>query len=139
MKTKLPWTLMAGVLLAFASQAPAQIDWPDLTASEVAAGAGYPVHVTHSGDGSGRLFVVEQGGRILITTGNGFAATPFLDLSDRVDFQFGTEDGLLNLVFPTNFAAGKKFYVYYTRTNDMASVLARFSVSATRSEERRAG
>lgn len=129
MKTHFPRLIVASSAIAFAAAAAAQIDWPELTSTEVASGANFPVHVTHSGDGSGRLFVVEQPGRILVTASNGFAATPFLDLSARVSYEMDTEDGLLNLVFPTNFATSQKFYVYYTRTGDLASVVSRFTVS----------
>jgi glucose/arabinose dehydrogenase len=128
MKNPLPRLLFLA-FLTLGSGASAQIDWPDLTATEIATGATFPVHVTHARDGSGRLFVVEQPGRILVTTSNGFAATPFLDLSAQVSFEFGSEDGLLNLVFPPNFATNPQFYVYYTRTGDLASVVSRFSVS----------
>src|ERR1051325_3759719 len=94
----------------------APIDWPDLTFTQIATGASFPDSIASPPDGSGRLFVVEQTGRILVTTSNGYAATPFLDLSDRVSFEFGTEDGLLGLAFSPNYAASGKFYVYYTRT-----------------------
>lgn len=109
----------------------AAIDWPELTATEVVTGAITPVFVTHSGDGSGRLFVVEQGGKIMVTDTNGAPLTVFLDIQDRVGFPPYSEDGLQTVAFPTNFATQKKFYVYYNRTNDQASVIARFSVSAT--------
>src|ERR1043166_7434845 len=119
---------LAAVIVLRGASAP--IDWPELAATQVATGATFPVHVAHSGDGSGRLFVVEQPGRILVTTSNGFATAPFLDIRDRVHFEFGADDGLLNLVFATNYAATGQFYVYYTRTGDFASVISRFTVSA---------
>jgi hypothetical protein len=119
------------VILVLVFNVGAQIDWPELMVSPIATGASYPVHVTHSGDGSGRLFVVEQGGRILIATSNGFAATPFLDLSDRVSFQFGTEDGLLNLVF--HGTSRQPQFMFITRLGDWP-VLARFSVSVTNAD-----
>jgi glucose/arabinose dehydrogenase len=108
----------------------AQIDWPDLVLTEVASGSTLPVHVTHAPDGSGRLYVVEQPGRILVTSGNGFATTPFLDLSAQVSFEFGTEDGALNMVFSPGFVTNRHCYVYYTRTGDLASVVSRFAVAA---------
>jgi glucose/arabinose dehydrogenase len=119
--------VLAGATFLWSAAAP--IDWPGLIFTEIATGAMFPVHVTHSGDGSGRLFIVEQSGRILVTTTNGTPMTTFLDLSERVHFEWGLEDGLLNLVFSTNYAVSGKFYVYYTRTGDLASVISRFSVS----------
>src|SRR5439155_20054182 len=43
-----------------------------------------PVYVTAAPDGSGRLFVVEKRGRILLLRGGAPAQTPVLDISDRV-------------------------------------------------------
>ena len=59
-------------------------DWPQLALTPVTSGLVQPVHVTHAGDGSGRLFVVEQGGRIRIVKDGALRATPFLDISGRV-------------------------------------------------------
>ena len=51
----------------------------------VASGFERPVQVTHAGDSSGRLFVVEQTGKIRIIDPNGnVRTTPFLDLSGAV-------------------------------------------------------
>ncbi|MGH7165147.1 MAG: PQQ-dependent sugar dehydrogenase, partial [Nitrospiraceae bacterium] len=56
-----------------------------------------PLYVTHAGDGSGRLFVVEQTGRIRIVENGRLRETPFLDISSRV--RSGGERGLLGLAF----------------------------------------
>ena len=48
--------------------------------SLVKSGFSSPVLVTNAGDGSNRLFVVEQTGRIRILKGSTLLATPFLDL-----------------------------------------------------------
>ncbi len=39
-----------------------------------------PVHVTNAGDGSGRLFVVQQDGHIKVFKNGAFLGTDFLDL-----------------------------------------------------------
>ena len=46
----------------------------------VAAGLRLPLGVAHAGDGSGRLFIVEQAGRILIHEGGQVLPTPFLEI-----------------------------------------------------------
>jgi glucose/arabinose dehydrogenase len=71
-----------------------------------------PVEVTSAGDGTGRIFVVEQGGSIRIVADDGLAAEPFLDVSDRVSS--GGERGLLGLAFHPDFPADPRFFVDYT-------------------------
>ena len=43
-----------------------------------------PIYITHAGDSTGRLFVVEQSGIIRIVTGGHVLDKPFLDLSDKI-------------------------------------------------------
>ncbi len=52
----------------------------ELVASDLVA----PMHLTHSGDGTGRLFIVDQPGQIWILENNSILPTPFLDISDRI-------------------------------------------------------
>src|SRR5438132_8894704 len=105
------------IAIAFVSSiALGEVDWPDLKFTKIASGAVNPDYVTGAGDGSGRLFVVEQHGRIRIADGNGgYLATPFLDISDRVSN--ATEQGLLSVAFPPGFATSQHFYVNYTGAN----------------------
>jgi len=57
---------------------------PQISLAVVAGGFVSPVHATHAGDGSGRIFVVEQGGRVRIL-GNGVVLpVPFLDLASLI-------------------------------------------------------
>lgn len=77
------------------------------------SGLSDPVFFMDPGDGSGRLFVVEQGGRILIVDPDGSThPTPFLDIS--VIVASGGERGLLGLAFHPDFSTNGKFYVNYT-------------------------
>jgi len=77
----------------------------------------------------GRLFVLEQQGRIRIFENEQLRNEPFLDISDLPDFTVAYEQGLLGLAFHPNYAINRQFYVYYT-TND-ANVVARYFVSET--------
>lgn len=93
-----------------------------------------PLYVTHAGDGSSRLFVVEQAGQIWIIFPDGSTSTePFLDIGFLITddtFRGGyTERGLLGLAFHPNYAVNGQFYVYYF-DRDMHTVLARLRVSA---------
>jgi glucose/arabinose dehydrogenase len=121
-----PAALAAG-WLGLSATAAAAVSWPHLTVTLVAEGFDLPVHVTHAGDGSGRLFVVEQPGRIRLVSGGGVAATPFLDISDRVTCC--GERGLLSVAFPPGFASKHYFYVDYINLSG-DSVVSRFFVSA---------
>ena len=78
------------------------------------AGSGFsnPDFITGAGDGSGRLFVMEKGGRIKLIDGS-----LFLDISDRVNSPgvntYEREQGLLGLAFHPDFARNHFFYVHY--------------------------
>jgi len=99
-----------------------------LTLDEVIAGGfSAPVQVTHAGDGTGRLFVVEQGGKIRIIKNKAVLPTPFLDLTARL--VCCGERGLLGLSFHPAYASNGYFYVDYTRQPDGATVVARFQRS----------
>ncbi|MGD0751263.1 MAG: PQQ-dependent sugar dehydrogenase [Anaerolineales bacterium] len=94
----------------------------------VIAGLELPVDIQNAGDGSGRLFIVEKPGRILILKGGELLPTPFLDISTKVGSRY-TEQGLLGLAFHPNYARNGLFYVNYTDGNGN-NVIARFHVSA---------
>lgn len=102
------------------SRAQPNLVWPSISLTPLVSGLQSPVHLTHSGDGSGRLFVVEQAGRIKIVENAQVIAT-FLDISARVlspSSGGGGEEGLLSLAFPPGFGQWKDyFYVYYTNRN----------------------
>jgi glucose/arabinose dehydrogenase len=101
--------------------------FPTIQLEPVAAGLTLPVTVTHAGDGSGRLFVVQQTGEILILIDGTLLPAPFLDLSGLVG---GGEGGLLGLAFHPDYAVNGFFYVDYTNL-DGNTVVARYEVSAT--------
>jgi glucose/arabinose dehydrogenase len=100
---------------------------PMISLTGVSGGFVQPVHVTHAGDGSGRIFVAEQGGKIRILDNGSLLPASFLDISSRV-ICCG-EQGLLSVAFPPGYSAKRYFYVNYTRTPDGATVVARYRVS----------
>ena len=81
----------------------------------VAEGYQRPLLVTHAGDGSGRLFVVEQRGVITIIQDGQRLDEPFLDVSEPVGDQ-SNEQGLLGLAFAPDYAESGFFYIDYTDT-----------------------
>jgi len=82
--------------------------------------------IANAGDGSQRLFMVEQAGRILILKDGETLAEPFLDIITRV--LSGGERGLLSLAFSPDYKSSGNFYVWYTQPGG-ATVLSRFKVS----------
>ena len=86
---------------------------------------------THAPDDPGRLFVVEQRGRILILDLGTLVvnATPFLDIDSRV-IGGGGERGLLGLAFHPDYATNGLFYVNYSRNGDGDTVVAEYALTA---------
>ena len=104
--------------------------FPAITLTRVAGGFAQPLLITHAGDGSGRMFVVERGGLIRILRDGVVEPRPFLDLSARVR-TLGSEQGLLGLAFPPDYASRRHFYVNYTGTLGVGdTVVARYRASA---------
>ena len=92
------------------------------------SGFSSPVDIVAPPDGTGRLFVVQQGGAIRIIENGAILATPFLTLTNATVLG-GGERGLLSLAFHPNYALNGLFYVYYTRAGDGALTIARYSRS----------
>jgi glucose/arabinose dehydrogenase len=115
------------IIAIFSLPGPAEAQWPGIEFVPYAAGFSNPVHMTHSGDQSERLFVVEQGGLIKIIKGGTVLSLPFLDIQGRV--LSGGERGLLSVAFPPQYGVKQYFYVNYTRNPDGATVISRFSVA----------
>ena len=84
------------------------------------------VDIANAGDGSGRLFLVEQSGRIFIHKDGEDLETPFLNITSKV--MAGGEQGLLSLAFAPDFKTSGYFYVWYTE-NGGGMILSRFKVS----------
>jgi glucose/arabinose dehydrogenase len=108
---------------------PTALGANQLTVVKVTGGLSSPVGVTHAGDGSGRLFVVQQGGRVRVVKNRQLQAGSFLDVSSRV--LFGGERGLLGLAFHPQFATNGYVYIYYTAKNTDIEV-ARLTANAGR-------
>ena len=71
-----------------------------------------PVYVTSPPGDRRRLFVVEQGGRVMIRRDGRTLSRPFLDLTGRISA--GGERGLLSLAFAPDYGRSGRFYIYYT-------------------------
>ncbi len=93
-----------------------------ISLDEVATGLTSPVMLTHAGDGSGRLFVVDQAGQIRIIENGTLLPTPFLDLTSKIPTLNAAFDerGLLGLAFHPDYETNGRFFVRYSapRTGD---------------------
>lgn len=100
-----------------------------LTLEPVVTNLDVPVFLTAPA-GDSRLFVVEKDGKIRIIKNGTLLTTPFLDITGLTTK--GSEQGLLGLAFPPDYATTGRFYVSYTApgaTNGGNSVIARYHVS----------
>lgn len=91
-----------------------------------------PVDLQHAGDGTDRIFVVEQAGRIYIFENNPNTTVKklFLNIVDSVSS--GGEMGLLGLAFHPNYESNGYFYVNYTKSSPYRrTLISRFRVSST--------
>jgi hypothetical protein len=86
------------------------------------------VYATSARDGTNRLFVVEQAGRIKVFGPGQTTPATFLDISGKV--RFDGEQGLLGLAFHPRVGPGRRFVVHYTRQPDGAIVIAEYAASA---------
>lgn len=88
-----------------------------------------PVDFQIPGDGSDRIFVLEQPGviRVFERRSDVGTADEFLDIRDRVRDN-GNEEGLLGLAFHANFSENGYFYVDYTASDPRRTVIARYQV-----------
>lgn len=121
---------LTALLLAGAHPSAAQYTLDDAFPSLPAFSL--PVEIARPDDGTDRLFIVQQRGKILIvrTTQPSVPPRLFLDLSDVVS-KSGGETGLLGLAFHPSFVTNRTFYVSYTSSasGTLRSVISRFTVS----------
>ena len=85
---------------------PARATFPPIALEPVSTGEIVaPVGIANAGDGSNRLFVVDQRGKIHIIQNGSTLATPLLDIESKlVPERTGFDErGLLGLAFHPNF------------------------------------
>lgn len=90
-----------------------------------------PLFLTNSGDGTNRIFILEQDGIIKVFSNNPGVSTTkvFLNITDRVTN--GGEMGLLGLAFHPDYENNGYFYVNYTTDNPtLRTVISRFQVTS---------
>jgi glucose/arabinose dehydrogenase len=84
---------------------------------QIVTGLDQPVGVTHSGDGTNRLFVIEKGGLIHVVQDGQLLPESFLDVSSLITPEPQTEQGLLGLAFHPDYENNGTFFIYYSDAN----------------------
>jgi glucose/arabinose dehydrogenase len=127
----------AGFTLMFAAAAlatgvrpiAAADGFPPLRLERVGSGFRQPVGLIPAEDGSGRLFVIEQQGRIQTLAQGRPGSRPWLDLGARV--VAGGERGLLGAAFHPRYRDNRRLFVHYTAPEDgLTSVIAELTAAA---------
>ena len=98
------------------------VAYPNLTFEQ-------PVEMTSPEDGTDRVFVIAQEGKIHVFPNKADVkdAPVFLDITSKV--VSGGERGLLGLAFHPDFKTNGYFYVNYTRGNPLETAISRFKVN----------
>jgi glucose/arabinose dehydrogenase len=106
---------------------------PAIQLIKVASGFVSPVGMASPSDGTNRLFIMEQRGRIYIIRNGNLIEQPFLDVSSRLDGLniAYSEKGLLGLAFHPDFKTNRRFFIYYSapstnKSSDHKSVVAEY-------------
>ena len=94
-----------------------------------------PIVVTHANDGSNRLFVASQIGKIYCFENKADVSEPnlYLDIEESVRYiDKENEEGLLGFAIHPNYKKNGQFFLFYTTTDEPhVSVISRFNVSST--------
>jgi len=103
----------------------------------IAEGLTAPVAMESPKDGTGRLFICEQTGKIKIVKNGVLLEKPFLDVTAKLDkmSKAYSEKGLLGLVFHPNYKTNGRFFIYYSapsanKNSEHKSIVAEYKVSA---------
>ena len=113
--------VVLGCDVAARTQAAPAASGLDLKLVRIAAGFNAPVQATAPRSQPGRVYVVEQPGRIRVIQNGHTLSKPFLDIRRLV--KSGGEQGLLSVAFHPDFASNGLFYVDYTDLNGNTRVI----------------
>ncbi len=136
MNHRIVYGLLLSILFTAASPVRAALPQIALTNAFPALPLERPIWMSQAPDGSSRLFIVEQRGRILIAQkgSDGSSAVEFLNIVGRKP-QEDNEEGLLSLAFHPQFKTNGLFYISYNQQKPRRSVISEFKVSATNSNQ----
>ena len=136
--TALPTAVSTGTVVAVPTPVPtpdAPIQPPPLTQLDLERVFAWyspsrPTHLEEARDGSGRIYVSEQEGRLLELTGDATSLTgsarTVLDITDLVTGK-ANEEGFLGFALHPDSGSNRRLYVYYSAANPRRSVISEFS------------
>lgn len=93
----------------------------------ISTGLNTPVFLTQPLN-DGRIFIVEQSGRIRLVRNGVLQTAPFLDITANV--LSGGERGLLSVAFHPGYSTNHFFYVYYTSQPSGDVTIARYTATS---------
>jgi len=104
---------------------------PGFRVRRVASGMTAPIYAAGLPDGSGRVVIVERGGRIRVlnpSTGT-FEATDFLNIATQVNTS--GERGLLSIAFSPNFLVDRTFYVFFYPLSSNVTEIRKYTTTGS--------
>jgi len=105
-----------------------QAQSPVLTYQPVITGMNFPIDIVNANDGTGRIFIAQQNGVILVYNSDYTSAGTFLTVTG---ISTGGERGLLSLAFHPNYESNGMFYVYYTNASGNLEIARYHTPSGT--------
>jgi glucose/arabinose dehydrogenase len=135
---RIAFAILATIALAFGRIADVQEPPPTPGLPSLHLGGAFPklafsrpIFLTHAGDGSNRIFVAEQTGRIKVFENRNDveATSTFLDVREVVQMKHN-EEGLLALAFHPKYKENGRFFVYYSLGKPKRNRVSEFRVSA---------
>jgi glucose/arabinose dehydrogenase len=110
---------------------------PGIALRPFLTGLAQPLLVTHAGDRSQRLFIVERAGVVKVLQYGDSQPTEFLNITAKV--LADRLGGFVGLAFHPQFAANGRLFVHYVRQPDAAVVTAEYRVSSANGNRADAG
>ena len=104
------YAVVVAMVAFFAAGSHAQAVTGIRLQSNYISGLSLPVFLTNAGDGSGRIFIVQQRGIVKVVQPGSTTPTNFLNISSIVS-QSDTERGLLGLAFHPSYAVNGRFFL----------------------------
>ncbi len=135
-KMNITRTLILTVIVLTASLSCNSQEKPAFSLKKLATGFTSPVGMACPDDGTGRIFIFEQSGKVIIYKNGTIVKSPFINISGRLDGLniAYSEKGLLGMAFHPNYKNNGRFFLYYSAPHsqkgfDHKSVIAEFNVS----------